>query len=139
MKKNPVRILWLLIAFISLGLGVIGIALPILPTTPFLLLASFAFSKGSVRFHNWFTQTKLYKRNLEQFVNERAMTRKTKLCILLPVSAMLLLTFILVDVLPARICIVCLIIFKYYYFIARIRTIPAQPQVEDVSDTADNT
>ena len=62
--KNPIKILWLAAAFISMALGAIGVILPVLPTTPFLLLASFCFAKGSERFHKWFTKTKLYKKHL---------------------------------------------------------------------------
>lgn len=123
MKKNPIKILWLLAAFVCLGAGSLGIILPVLPTTPFLLLASFCFAKGSKRFHHWFQSTGLYRRHLESFVRERAMTLKTKLCILLPASAMLLAAFFMMQNVPGRVCIVLLILFKYTYFFTRIRTI----------------
>ena len=117
------RILFIVLGFIFLGVGASGIVVPILPTTPFLLLASFFFSKGSKRFHDWFLSTKLYKRYLESFVKSMAMTLKGKLTILIPVSCMLIITFILVDNIYARIVLVILFISKYVYFFTQIRTV----------------
>jgi len=53
------RIIYLCIGFISLALAVIGVVLPLLPTTPFLLLAIACFSKSSKRFEDWLYHTKL--------------------------------------------------------------------------------
>ncbi|MEI0579904.1 YbaN family protein [Brachyspira pilosicoli] len=117
------RILFIVLGFIFLGVGAVGIVVPILPTTPFLLLASFFFAKGSKRFHDWFLSTKLYKRYLESFVKSRAMTLKGKLTILIPVSCMLIITFIFVDNIYARIVLVILFISKYVYFFTQIRTV----------------
>lgn len=125
MKRNLWKYVWLSIAFISLGIGAIGVVLPILPTTPLLLLASYCFARGSERFHRWFCGTKLYQKHLDSFVKERTMTLKTKLCILLPASAMLILAFLMMQNLPGRIVIVGLILFKYIYFFTKIKTVPA--------------
>ena len=124
-KKNPVRIVWLLIGFLAMGLGAVGVVLPVLPTTPFLLLASFCLAKGSARFHRWFTGTKLYKKHLESFVENRTMTLKTKFSLLIPASCMLLLAFLAMQNVYGRVFIVFLIVFKYVYFFTRIRTVPA--------------
>lgn len=117
------RILFIDLGFIFLGIGAVGIAVQILPTTPFLLLASFFFAKGSKRFHDWFLSTKLYKRYLESFVKSRAMTLKGKLTILIPVSCMLIITFILVNNIYARIVLIILFISKYVYFFTQIKTV----------------
>lgn len=121
--KKAIRILWLTAGFISIALGAIGVVLPVLPTTPFLLLASFCLAKGSERFHNWFISTKLYQKHLDSFVKERAMTLKTKFTILIPASCMLLLAFWAMSNIYGRCFIAFLIIFKYVYFFTKIETI----------------
>ena len=52
--------------------------LPILPTTPFLLLSAFLFSKSSDRFHEYLIQTKLYQKYINEMVIERKTTRKKR-------------------------------------------------------------
>lgn len=126
MNSKVIKALYIILGFLSLGLGILGIIIPILPTTPFLLLTSFFFAKGSDRFHDWFISTKIYKNHLEEFIQTRAMTLKKKLCILLPVSAMLITTAIFVDNPYARTGIGLLIILKYYYFFNHIETIKIQ-------------
>ncbi|MBS4956662.1 YbaN family protein [Clostridium sp.] len=120
---------YITLGFIALGLGLIGVILPILPTTPFLLLTSFCFAKGSERFHVWFTNTNIYKKHLESFVKERAMTLKQKVVLLSFVNFMLAFPLILVDVLPMRITIIVLIIIKLYYFIFRVKTITPEEKL----------
>ncbi len=117
------KFIYVTVGLIAFALGAIGVVLPILPTTPFLLLASYCFVKGSDRFDRWFKSTKIYKKHFESFVNSRAMTMKQKVMILLFADIMLLFPLIMVDVLPMRIFLICLMIFKLYYFIFRIDTI----------------
>lgn len=123
MKTNFIKIMYLTFAFIFMGLGLIGVALPILPTTPFLLLASYFFAKGSERFHRWFIKTKLYRNHLEEFVKTRSMTLKKKLSILIPVSILLVTMAIIVNSNHAKIAISLVIVLKYYYFFFHIKTI----------------
>ena len=99
------------IGLVAFALGAIGVILPILPTTPFLLLASFCFAKGSERFNTWFISTKVYKKHLESFVKERAMTLKQKVILLAFADTMIAIPLITVDVLPMRITLIALILF----------------------------
>ena len=49
----PVRALWLILGLVSTACGVAGVVLPLVPTTPFLLLAAYAFARSSPHLHNW--------------------------------------------------------------------------------------
>ena len=120
MKKT----IFVSLGFLFFGCGAVGAVLPILPTTPFLLLSAACFSHGSDRFQNWFVHTKLYQKYLESFVKERAMSLKTKITVCAIASAMLFFAFLMMEDVPGRIAILVLIIFKYYYFIFRIKTLP---------------
>ena len=124
------KILYIALGFIFFALGAVGVFIPVLPTTPFLLAASFFFAKGSQRFNRWFLSTKLYKNHLESFVATRSMTLKTKICLLAFASTMLLIAFFMMSNLYGRIFILCLIAFKYYYFVFRIKTITPEQQAE---------
>lgn len=118
------KLIYMLLGFICLGLGSVGVALPILPTAPFLLAAAFFFAKSSKKLHDWFISTKIYKNHLDSFVKERAMTLKTKVSILLLASIMLAFPLVFSDNIYVKVLIVSLYVIKYYYFLFRIKTIP---------------
>ncbi|MBC8580724.1 YbaN family protein [Zhenhengia yiwuensis] len=121
--KGIKKIAYTTIGFISLILGVIGVILPILPTTPFLLLTSFCFLRSSERINEWFKGTKIYKKHLQDFIEEKAMTMKQKIIILAFSESLILIPCILVDNLMMRMTLVTIMILKLYYFMFRIRTI----------------
>lgn len=110
------------LGFVCVGLGCIGIVLPILPTTPFLLLALVLFAKGSERFHRWFMGTRLYRRYLADFVAERSMERATKVKILTVVT-LLLGAGIVFSPLFAKVILAAVLAGHYLYFIFGIRTL----------------
>ncbi len=53
MIERTRRLMWLGAGLLALALGIIGIVLPLLPTTPFLLLAAMCFARSSQRLHDW--------------------------------------------------------------------------------------
>lgn len=124
------KIIYIAVGLLAFVMGTIGVVLPILPTTPFYLLASFCFMRGSERFDGWFKGTKLYKKHLESFVNNRAMTLKQKVMILGFADFMLMFPLITLKSLHVRLFIVFLLAYKYYYFMFKIKTIKDEPVAE---------
>lgn len=53
LAHKSMRAIWIMCGILSLGTGIVGIFLPVLPTTPFVILAAFCFSRGSERLHVW--------------------------------------------------------------------------------------
>lgn len=124
MVKNKIlRVLLIIGGFVSLGLGCIGIILPVIPTVPFLLLTSFCFVKSSEKFNKWFLNTKLYKKYLENFQKNKVMTVYGELILLLAVSTMLLTSMYFINKPVMTIVFTCLIFFKYLYFVVNIRPV----------------
>lgn len=110
------RIVLLALSFMSLGLGIIGIILPILPTTPFILLTIYLFSKSSQKYHDWIINLPIYKKHVQSFHEKKEMTFKQKWTLLITVDIMLLISFVRIDLLALRVLIVILFLFKHYYF-----------------------
>lgn len=73
-----VRAIYTLIGFISLALGIIGIFLPLLPTTPFILLAAFCFMRGSTRMHTWLINHKVLGPYIKDFQSGLGIPLRTK-------------------------------------------------------------
>lgn len=92
--------LWATGGFLFFALAMIGIVLPFLPTTPFVLVAAFCFARSSERLNQWFKGTKLYKNVLEGYVTKKSMTPKAKLTILAPVTLLLAIGFVLMSNVP---------------------------------------
>lgn len=77
--RRPWRLLWMLAGFLSLGLGLIGIVTPVLPTVPFVLLAAWCFSKGSARWESWLLVHPRWGPMVKDWRARRAIPRRAKL------------------------------------------------------------
>lgn len=78
--RSPLaRLLYALLAYTSLGVGLLGLLLPGLPTTEFVLLAAWAASRSSPRLSRWLEQHRLFGPILANWRNGRAIARRAKL------------------------------------------------------------
>lgn len=118
------KLLYIILGFLSIGLGIIGIVLPGLPTTPFLLLALFCFSRGSERLRLWFIQTKIYQKYLKEYDEKRAMTMKQKLIILAISFPFCMIAFFNLPHITGKLFLLAVMGIQYWYFFFKIKTLP---------------
>ena len=117
------KIIYVILGAVALALGALGAVLPLLPSVPLLLLATFCFARSSERLHRWFVGTKLYRDNLESYVKGQGMTRKTKIRIMLTVTVLMTVAFVMMDaVLIGRIVLVCVWLAHVVYFVFGVKT-----------------
>mgnify|MGYP000312593303 FL=1 len=116
------KILYIMIGCISLGLGIIGVILPILPTIPFVLLAAFCFARSSERLDGWFKNTKLYRENNIK----SGMTKRAKLRIMCSVTLLMGIGFIMMGlkgIVVRNIVLLIVWIFHMVYFTFGVKTV----------------
>lgn len=77
-RHKAVRWLFLLLGFVFIGIGLLGMVLPGLPTTVFMILAAACWAKGSERFYNWIMNHKLFGKMVKDWQDKRAMPRRAK-------------------------------------------------------------
>lgn len=91
-RSRLIKVFYGLVGGLALALGIIGIFLPGLPTTPFVLLAAACFAKASPRVHLWMLQHKLIGPMLRNWEEHRSLTRRTKCVAIGSMSLMIVLS-----------------------------------------------
>lgn len=121
------KLLYIAVGCIGVALGAVGAVVPLMPAFPFLLLAAYCFARSSERLHAWFVGTKLYRDNLESFVQGRGMTRRAKLRVMAIVTLTMAFGFVMMSRVPiGRAVLAGVWGFHILYFLFGIKTLPEE-------------
>jgi len=136
MKKYSLISLGLL----SFVLGSLGAILPILPTTPFLLLAGFCFARSSEKFNQRLKQTKLYQFYCADYVETRTIPKNKKWKIWLNIIILMIISIFLAPIFAVKILLACLTVsislFLFFVIPDKKREQPAKQRNRKSSNTS---
>jgi uncharacterized membrane protein YbaN (DUF454 family) len=93
--KINTRFIWLLTGLTSVAVGAVGLVLPLLPTTPFLLVAAFAFARSSERLNSWLREHRTFGRLINNWHRDGSIDRKTKRTAIIVICATPVITWLL--------------------------------------------
>lgn len=109
------RLAFLIAGFISFGLGAIGVILPVLPTTPFLLLAGFCFARSSERFDTWLHKTKIYKFYVADYAETKSISAERKKKIIWQIYLLMGISIFFAPIIWVKVALFALTVFITYY------------------------
>lgn len=127
MVCGPLRYVLLAIGWVSLGFGFAGMFMPILPTTPFVLLAAAIFLRTSESLHAWLISHKRFGPYIDDYLQGRGLTKGTKTIALLTLwGSVLFSIWRFVDFTPARIAMIVVAAAVSVYLL-QLPTCPVHP------------
>lgn len=89
------RIVFASLGYTFLGLGVIGIVIPVFPTTPFVILSAGCFTQGSPKLHNWLRNSKFFGEYIENYQNKKGIRKSTKIFSIIFLWFMIILSILM--------------------------------------------
>lgn len=119
MPRMIIRWLWIIAGSISLALGIIGIFLPLLPTTPFLLLTAACYARGSERLHNWLLNNKMFGKYIRNYREGKGIPARSKVFALTLLWATIGFSILyVIPILIVQIILLAIAIFVSAYIIS---------------------
>jgi uncharacterized protein len=136
-RKMTIKKLFLIgIGTLSVALGSAGIFLPVLPSTPFFLLAAFCFSRSSSRLYEWLLTNKLFGKALHHYLKYRTIPLKAKITAIIFLWASILISVIAIHILLIRILII-LIAAAVTFHLLSLRTALKPEEKDNKKDIGD--
>ena len=120
------RKVYIFLGFLMVALGTAGIVLPLLPTTPFLLLAAYLFARSSQRLHAWLLNHRWLGTYIHAFRNRTGLTRSQKWRIGLSFTVLIGVSVYFAPIATIRALLVAIWLF-WIIVLVRITAIPAAP------------
>ena len=121
--KQVVRYVMLGVAWFCFVAGCIGVFVPVLPTTPLLLLATFLFARFSPRMHDWICSTRIYREYVAVFKDAGGMHAGAKIRMLVISYTVLGISAFMVDLPHVRLILLVVAVFLLWLVAIRIPTI----------------
>lgn len=118
-RRQLIRLFWMAGGFLSLGAGFVGLVLPLIPTTPFLLLAAYCFARGSRRLHDWLVHHPRLGPPIRDWRQHGAISRRGKQMAMLAIGTVLLEA-------PTRIIVIQLVVLSAVSLFILTRPLPPE-------------
>jgi uncharacterized membrane protein YbaN (DUF454 family) len=107
-RSRVMKLLWVTAGTISLAVGMIGVAVPVLPTTPFVLIAAACYLRGSKRMYDWIASNRVIGGYLSGYLEGRGVSTKAKATSVIVLWALILIsaTFFMSEAMTRAVLIV---------------------------------
>jgi uncharacterized membrane protein YbaN (DUF454 family) len=125
MLTRATRAGWLLVGVMALALGALGIAVPLLPTTPFVLLAAFAFARSSQRLHAWLVTHDVFGTLIDNWQRHGAISRRAKVISVVSMAAVLAISLAIRA--PTAVVVAQLVVLGAAALFILTRPLPPEP------------
>lgn len=131
------KLIFIMLGFLSLLIGIIGIFLPIVPTTPLVLLAAYFFSKGSDRLYRWLTENPYFGEMIKDWERYRIIPLRSKIIATSMIIPSFAFTMIFVNVpIWIKLIVLCIGFYALHFIWTKPETYPegVENQLEENDD-----
>lgn len=124
-KKSSriLKVFFIISGFISLALGILGAVIPVLPTTPFMLLSAFLFSKSSNKFHQWLINHKIFGAIIRDYNKHKGIRMKYKVISVIMILISAIVSLITIPMLAIKILVISVLFVVAFILLTRFKTL----------------